>query len=125
MFQLKTIIFFIFSILSVGFMMFFSSCSKQNEKRKRVKEGDTIAAGLAFPEIRSTQNDTVKLALYPSASFFFIDLGLKNSDGYIKLIKEANKADVPVRVRVYKDNRAEVAEIIPATNQEVEKYQNH
>jgi len=125
--QFKIIPIFISSALSVLFLLLLSSCTKHNgkAKEKRIKEGETIEIGLVFPEVRTTKNDTVMLALYPHARFFYIDLGLKNSDSYIDLIKKANKADVPVRVRVYKDNQAEVAEMIQATNQEIEKFRNH
>ena len=104
----KTIPIFISSALSVLFLLLVSSCTKQNgkAKEKRIKEGETIEIGLVFPEVRTAKNDTVMLALYPHARFFFIDRGLKNSDSYINLIKKANQADVPLRVRVYKDNQA-------------------
>lgn len=127
MLHFKTISVFIFSALSVVFLSLFFSCAKQNgkAKEKRIKEGETIEIGLVFPEVRTAKNDTVMLALYPHARFFFIDLGLKSSDSYINLIKKANKADVPLRVRVYKDNQAEVAEMIPATSEEIEKFRNH
>jgi hypothetical protein len=123
----KTIPIFISSALSVLFLLLVSSCTKQNgkAKEKRIKEGETIEIGLVFPEVRTAKNDTVMLALYPHARFFFIDRGLKNSDSYINLIKKANQADVPLRVRVYKDNQAEVAEMILATSQEIEKFRNH
>jgi hypothetical protein len=123
----KTVPIFISSALSVLFLLLLSSCAKQNgkAKEKRIKEGETIEIGLVFPEVRTAKNDTVMLALYPHARFFFIDRGLKNSDFYINLIKKANQADVPLRVRVFKDNQAEVAEMIPATSQEIEKFRNH
>ncbi len=114
----------LFGIFGICAILLLASCHKQNAK-VREKIGDTVEVGLVFPEMRTTNNDTLKLALYPHARFFFLDLGLKNSDGYINLIKKANKADAPVRVRVYKENQAEVAEIIPATIQEIEKIRNH
>ncbi|CAL1517407.1 hypothetical protein [Chitinophaga sp. MM2321] len=115
-----------FCTISIGALVLLGSCKKTHDKaqEKRVKEGATLEVGLVLPEIRTTQNDTVKLALYPHARFFFIDLGLKNSDGYIDLIKKANKADVPVRVKVYEDNQAEVAEIYTATKEDIERYRN-
>lgn len=127
MLQFRTVNIAFFSILSIAAILLFASCKKHGvkTKEKRVKEGAMVEIGLVLPEIRTSENDTVKLALYPHARFFFIDLGLKNSDGYINLIKKAVKEDLPVRVKVYKDNQAEVAEIIPATSQDLEKYRNN
>nr|WP_157246977.1 hypothetical protein [Pedobacter panaciterrae] len=103
-------------------IMFSAACKKKNEAAKRIKEGTVVEIGAVLPEIRDTRNDTVMLALYPHARFFFIDLSLKNSDKYINLIKQANKKDIPLRVRVYEDNQSEVAELYPATAKDLENY---
>lgn len=114
-------------ILVIGAIALFSSCNKYNGKGSRevVKDDRTEEIGLVFPEIRSQEGDTIKLALYPHAQFFFIDRELKGSEELIKLIKNANKEDVPVRVSVFEKNRAEVASIIPATKEEIKKIRNH
>lgn len=107
---------------SIAIVLISSACTKQNNKSKRIKDVPTSELGTVFPEIREIKNDTVKLALYPHATFFILDLGLKESEQKLKMIHEANKSDVPVKVKVFQDNRAEVAEISPASKQDIDKY---
>lgn len=108
-------------------MLIPSACTKQNnpDHNKKSKDAPTSELGIVFPEIREIKNDTAKLALYPYATFFIIDLGLKGSEQKLKMIREANKSDVPVKVKVFQDNRSEVAEIYPATKQDIAKYKKH
>lgn len=112
-----------FYLFGIALIILLNGCNNKNEKVNGVKEGLTIEAGLVLPEIRTVKNDTMQLALYPSAQFFFIDLKLKNSGHYINLIRQANKSDLPVRVKVYQDNRNEVAEIYPPSKEDLAKYQ--
>jgi hypothetical protein len=111
----------------LAIMLIPPACTKQNnpDQNKKIKDAPTSELGTVFPEIREIKNDTAKLALYPYATFFIIDLGLKGSEQKLKMIREANKSDVPVKVKVFRDNRSEVAEIYPATKQDIDKYKKH
>lgn len=109
--------------LGMGAVLFLENCSKPvGNTLKRVKEGNMVELGMVIPEIRAKHNDTLNLALYPHARVFFMDMRLKNSEGFIELIKKANKADLPVRVKVYESNQLEVAEITPATREDIKIY---
>lgn len=101
-----------------------SACTKKNTnaKEKRIKNGPTLDLGAGLAEIVMTRNDTASVALFPRAQYFFIDLGLEGSEQNIQLIKEANRLNIPVRAKVFKDNVSEIAEIYPATKEEIEKH---
>ncbi|KQC00880.1 hypothetical protein [Pedobacter sp. Hv1] len=105
--------------------LIFSACTKKitNTKEKRIKDGATIEIGAVLPEILSIKNDTASIVLAPRAQYFFIDLGLKGSAQNIKLIKEAKRLAIPVRATVFKDNGNEIAQIYPATEEEIKNYQ--
>ncbi|PYF77044.1 hypothetical protein [Pedobacter nutrimenti] len=102
-------------------------CSKHNSdtQGKRIKEVAKIDIGIVLPEIRNRRNDTVDLALYPNARVFFIDLGLRDSDHYLDLIRRASQANMPVRAKVFEDNTSEVAEISTPSAQDMETYKKH
>ncbi|MFC3198593.1 hypothetical protein ACFOET_13290 [Parapedobacter deserti] len=100
------------------------SCKKKvsDAGEKRIKEQSTIDIGLKIPELRDTRNDTVGVALYPSAMPYFIDAGLVQSEDNIRLIKQAMKSSLPVRVKVYEDNQHEIAIISPATDDDIARH---
>ncbi len=111
------------SYLCCGALFLLVSCNKMTRTlEKRTKNGPTIDFGAGLPEIMGTRNDTVSIALFPSAQYFFIDLGLKQSAQNIKLIKNAKRLNIPVRAKIYEDNRHEIAQIYPATPTDIEKY---
>ncbi|MBE8722716.1 hypothetical protein C4F40_18500 [Sphingobacterium sp. Ka21] len=104
-------------------MFSFASCKKEKVNgEKRVKNLSTIDIGLRIPELRDTRNDTIRLVLYPSAMFYFVDAGLTQSENNIKLFKKAIKQRLPVRVMVYEDNQLEVAAVYPATEEDLARF---
>jgi hypothetical protein len=117
-------------LISVAFPAFLSFCillsacktEKTEAKQKRTKDGPTVDMGMGIPGIGLKRNDTLGITLAPSARYFFIDLSLKVSDQNIKLINRANRLDIPVRARVFKNNENEIAEIYPATEKDIERY---
>lgn len=100
------------------------SCKKKvsDVEEKRIKVHSTIDIGLKIPELRDAKNDTIGVALYPSAMPYFIDAGLVQSEDNIRLIKQAMKNSIPVRVEVYEDNQHEIANVSPATDDDISRY---
>lgn len=111
-------------VAAVASLMLWTACTKKSAiNHKRAKNTPTTEVGTGLPEIGQTKNDTVSITLAPSAQYFFIDLGLKQSAKNIELIKSANKLDIPVRAKVFKDNPHEIAEIYAATAGDITNYQ--
>ena len=70
------------------------------------------------------KNDSVSMALYPSAPMYYLDLRLRGSSGYYTLLKQAQQKNTPVRVWVFKENKSpiEVAKIEPTSKEELEQW---
>lgn len=111
-------------LMAIGAIFLYSACTKKtaHQQEKRTKKSPIVEFGAGLPEIGQTKNDTVNVVLAPSAQYLFIDLGLKQSAKNIELIKSANKLDIPVRAKVFKDNPHEIAEIYAATTTDIEHY---
>ena len=114
--SLILIVFFAFNLLV-------TSCNKdRGVLYKRIKEGKTIELGVVIPEIGGKRNDTLSMALYPNARWFFMDLGLSQNKQNLNLVRKAIQDDVPVRAKVFEDNSSEIAEIYPASQTEIDQY---
>lgn len=80
--------------------------------------------GLLMPGALHLKNDSVSMALYPSASMYYLDLRLRGSGAYYTLLKQAVQKKIPVRAWVFKENKSpvEVARIEPASKEELEQW---
>lgn len=120
----KAIIHHIYLVALLG-MFSLTSCKKEKTEtgEKRVKAESMIDIGARFPELRDTRNDTVYVALYPSAMLYLIDKGLVQSQASIDAIKKAMSRQLPiVRVKVYEGNPREIAEVYPPTEEDIARY---
>jgi|SRR5690606_9271050 len=109
----------------IAMLSAFSVASSKRETpngEKRVKDLPSIDIGLRIPELRETRNDTISVALYPSAMPYFIDAGLIQSENNIKLLNKAIKQRLPVRIRVCEENQLEIASVLPATHDDIARY---
>ena len=122
---MKQILFFVTGTIIFSML----SCSKNSHssREKIKKQGETYELGVVIPEIREIKQDTARLALYRHARWFFLDLKMINSDQYIALINAANKKNLPVRAKVFKDSYKpnageEVAEIYAPSDEDIKVF---
>ncbi|MCF3109152.1 hypothetical protein LL912_10215 [Niabella sp. CC-SYL272] len=80
--------------------------------------------GLLMPGSLRLKNDSVFMALYPSATLYYLDLRLKSSTRYHTVLKQAVRANAPVHAWVFIENKSpvEVAKIEPASGYELKKW---
>jgi len=120
----KAIIHHIYLVALLG-VFSLTSCEKERNdvSEKRVKKESMVDIGARFPELRDSRNDTVYVALYPSAMLYLIDKGLVQSQANIDAIKKAMSQQLPiVRVKVYEGNPCEIAEVYPPTEEDIARY---
>ncbi|HEX7754873.1 MAG TPA: hypothetical protein VF421_06010 [Niabella sp.] len=103
------------------------SCNKQNNSARGTLNKDSVPMqyqGIMQPGSMQLKNDSVSMALYPSAPMYYLDLRLKGSSGYYTLLKQAQQKNTPVRVWVFKENKSpiEVAKIEPTSKEELEQW---
>lgn len=117
---------FAFMILSLA-LICFQACNKKHHPSKETVTKDHIPTqyqGLFMPGSLHLKNDSVSMALYPSAALYYLDLRLKGSNQYYTLLKKAVQTNRPVRAWVFKENKSpiEVAKIEPASSEELEQW---
>lgn len=93
-----------------------NACKTHEEAIKALpKVGDTYELGSVSPEVRTIENDTARIALYPHARWFYLDMTIKGSQDYITLIQTAAKSGRQVKARIFKHpattSGEEIAEI--------------
>ena len=90
------------------------------------KEGPIYETGPVLPELRKAKLDTAIVVLYPNARVFYIDLKLKNSALYTKMLRTAEKDQLPVNVRIFKRSfnpgGEEISEVYPPTAKQIEAF---
>lgn len=92
-------------LMPVAFVLlvFTNACKKQeNTVDAFPKTGDTYALGSVLPELRAVDKDTARIALYPHARWFYLDMKMKNSQKYLTMIQTAGKAGRQVKARIFK-----------------------
>lgn len=108
-------------------LMLLNGCQKNDYTAGTiVKQGETYEIGAVLPELRFIKNDTAHVALYPSARVFYLDLRIKNSEQYIRMIRSAQKGNLPVRARIftrpYSLAGEEISEIYPPTAKDISDF---
>jgi|GEM_PF-1853504 len=103
------------------------ACNKKNHPSKETLSKDDVPTqyqGLLMPGALQVKNDSVSMALYPSAPMYYLDLKLKGSNQYYTLLKQAAQKNIPVRAWVFKEDKSpiEVAKIEPASKEELEQW---
>ncbi len=79
------------------------SCNKQEASPSpSVDENETYSLTNVLPEYRGVENDTVRIALYPHARLFYLDMKKPAGVSTLNSILTAEKLGVQIRVRVYK-----------------------
>lgn len=113
-------------ILPCIFALLAISCKTSEPATGIIKAGDTYETGPVLPELRVIKNDTAWIALYPSARIFYMDMKIKNSAGFIKMIQTAEKKPAPVRTIIFKRpanlTGEEIAEIMAPTAQDIKTF---
>ncbi|WP_300598088.1 hypothetical protein [Niabella sp.] len=113
-------------LLSISFICFVA-CNKKHHPTKETVIKDEVPTqyqGLLMPGSLHLQNDSVFMALYPSAAMYYLDLRLKGSNGYYTLLKQAAQKNTPVRAWVFMENKSpvEVAKIEAPSKEELEQW---
>lgn len=115
-----------FRMLSLGFICLLACNKNQYPSRETITKDNvpTQYQGLLMPGSLHLKNDSVSMALYPSATLYYLDLRLKGSNQYYMLIKQATLTHTPVRAWVFLENKSpvEVAKIEPASKEELEQW---
>ncbi|WP_018630213.1 hypothetical protein [Niabella aurantiaca] len=114
-------------VLVIAFCCTLMACNKKSHPSRETLTKNNVPTqyqGLLMPGALHLKNDSVSMALYPSASLYYLDLRLKGSGGYYVLLKQAEQTNTPVRAWVFKENKSpvEVAKIEPASKEEVEQW---
>lgn len=117
---------FAFMALSLSFICI-QACNKKHHPTKETVIKDNVPTqyqGLLMPGSLHLKNDSVSMALYPSAALYYLDLRVKGSNQYYTLLKQAVKTNKPVRAWIFKENKSpvEVAKIEPASQEELEQW---
>ena len=114
--------------LSVVIILFLLNSCQKNEYAMGtiIKEGPTYETGPVLPELRNVQNDTAIVVLYPNARVFYLDMKMKKSELYTKMIQSAEKNNLPVRARIFERTAnpggEEISEIYPPTAKDIENF---
>lgn len=113
-------------LLPVIFVLLVISCKTSEPSTGITKGGDTYETGPVLPELRIIKSDTAWIALYPYARMFYMDMKIKNSERFIKMIQTAEKKPAPVRTMIFKRpmnlGGEEIAEIIAPTAQDIKTF---
>ncbi|SDC31625.1 hypothetical protein [Niabella drilacis] len=116
----------VFTLLSISLICFEACNKKYHPTKETVSKSDapTQYQGLLLPGSLRVKNDSVFMALYPSAALYYLDLRVKGSNGYYTLLKQAVNTNTPVRTWVFMENKSpvEVAKIEAATKEELEQW---
>ena len=113
--------------LAIVVLTVLNACQKSEFPAGRLtKEGPTYETGPVLPELRKAERDTAIVVLYPNARVFYIDLKSKNSEFYTKMLKSAEKNQLPVNVRIFSRSvnlkGEEIAEVYPPTAKQIEVF---
>ncbi|WP_420149769.1 hypothetical protein [Spirosoma sp.] len=91
------------SLITLMPLLALNACQKHNEAVvTRSKTGETYELGTVLPELRTIQNDTARIALYPHARWFYLDMRMTGSQEYLALIQSAAKSGRQIKARIFK-----------------------
>ncbi|MGJ7033137.1 hypothetical protein [Niabella hirudinis] len=110
-------------VIAIAFCALLSCNKKSNATKETLTKDDvpTQYQGIMQPGSLQLKNDSVTMALYPSAPMYYLDLRLKGSSGYYALLKQATQKNIPVRIWVFKEDKSpiEVAKVEPVSDEEL------
>ncbi|GAB3782178.1 hypothetical protein GCM10028818_37500 [Spirosoma horti] len=90
-------------LVALVLLVFSNACQEQeNTVGTFPKAGDTYELGSVLPELRTIDKDTARIALYPYARWFYLDMKMKNSQKYLTMIQTAGKSGRQVKARIFK-----------------------
>ena len=103
-------------LLAFVLLVLSNACKKQETTVDAFpKTGATYELGSVLPDLRTVDKDTARIALYPHARWFYLDMKMKNSQKYLTMIQTAGKSGRQVKARIFKrpigTSGEEIAEI--------------